>query len=77
MQMTENLCDAWVEELEKFYPNTGDQVIAWRRDGARALFNRIYAKGVKVGRWEISEQIQKQHKAVTGYDGPIIFVEKP
>lgn len=41
--------EKWVEDLEKFYPNTGDQVIEWRRDGAKKLFNHIYNVGINDG----------------------------
>lgn len=41
--------DEWTADLERFYPNTGDQVIEWRRAGARAIFAKIYDAGVSDG----------------------------
>jgi hypothetical protein len=35
---TEKFLEKWVKDLETFYPNRGDQVIEWRRIGARELF---------------------------------------
>lgn len=32
------LAEEWVKEIEKFYPNQGDHVIEWRRNGAANIF---------------------------------------
>jgi hypothetical protein len=39
--------DHWIAALERFYPNTGDQVIEWRRDGARKIIREAQADALR------------------------------